>query len=93
MHSVHSVQLNMKLRDRGRSKGDAELGEEEGVLTCCGLCYWTRTQRRVFFLSISLPVLVVIGLFLAILIKALTVGEKFQLEKLSDEKIRPRIYR
>ena len=69
-----------------RSKFDAELGEE-GALTCCGLCYCTRGQRRVFFLSLSLPVIVILGLLLAILIKALTVQEKFQLEKLSDEEI------
>ena len=76
----------MKVRGRGRPKYDAELGEE-GVLTCCGLCYCTKWQRRVFFLSIALPVLVFLGLLLAILIKALTVGERFQLEKLSDEEI------
>ena len=78
----------MKVRAGRRSKYEAELGEEEeGVLTCCGLCYCTRGQRRVFFLSIALPVLVLLGLLLAILIKALTVGERFQLEKLSDEEI------
>ena len=47
----------------------------------------TRAQRRLFCLSISLPVIVLLGLVLAILIKALTVGEKFQLEALSDQEI------
>ena len=74
----------MKVRER--SGYEAELGEE-GVLTCCGLCYFTRGQRRVVFLSLSLPVIVILGLVLAILIKALTVGEIFQLEKLSDQEI------
>ena len=74
------------MKVRGRSKYDAELGPE-GVLTCCGLCYCTKGQRRVFFLSLALPFIVLVGLLLAILIKALTVGEKFQLEKLSDEEI------
>ena len=74
------------MKVRGQSKYDAELGPE-GVLTCCGLCYCTKGQRRVFFLSLALPVIVLVGLLLAILIKALTDGEKFQLEKLSDEEI------
>ena len=74
------------MKVRGRSHCDPELAED-GVLTCCGLCYWTRGQRRIFFLSLSLPVILILGLVLAILIKALTVGEKFQLEKLSDEEI------
>ena len=47
----------------------------------------TRAQRRLFCLSVSLPVIVLLGLVLAILIKALTVGEMFQLAKLSDQEI------
>ena len=63
---------------RGDS-GDADGGTSVKVLI--------RGQRRIFFLSLSLPVILILGLILAILIKALTVGERFQLEKLSDIEI------
>ena len=69
-----------------QSKFDAE-GGEEGALTCCGLCYCTKGQRRIFFLTLSIPLIAFLTLFLVILIKALAVEEKFQLEKLSDEEI------
>ena len=69
-----------------QSKYDAE-GGEEGVLTCCGLAYCTRGQRRIFFLTLSLPVILILTLFLVILFRALTVGERFQREKLSDKEV------
>ena len=69
-----------------QSKYDAE-GGEEGVLTCCGLAYCTRGQRRIFFLTLSLPVILLLTLFLVILFRALTVGERFQREKLSDKEV------
>ena len=75
----------MKLRER-ESKFDAEEGVEGG-LTCCGLAYCTNRQRRIFFLTLSTPFILLTTLFLVILFKALTVGEKFQLEKLSDGEI------
>ena len=56
-------------------------------MTCCGLCFCSRGQRTVFFLTLSVPLIALAALFLVILIKALTVEEKFQLEKLSEEEI------
>ena len=75
----------MKLQGR-KYRFDAEEGED-GSLTCCGLCFCTRAQRTAFFLSLSVPLIIILALFLTILIKALTVQEKFQVEKLSEEEI------
>ena len=56
-------------------------------LTCCGLCYFSRTQKLLCSLAIVIPFLVIISLVLAILINTWTVKERFQAQKLSEDDI------
>ena len=73
----------MKLNNKTR------FDEEDGgrSLTCCGLCYFSRTQKILCYLAIVIPVLVIVSLVLAILINTWTVKDKFQLQRLSEDDI------
>lgn len=58
----------------------AENGGKE--TSCCGCCYCTQTQRKLAFCLIGLPILVIVSLVIAVLIRAATLDTPFTLQKL-----------
>ena len=56
-------------------------------LACCGLCYLSRAQRLVCACVLGLPLVVVTSLLATLLIRALALQERFQLETLSEDDI------
>lgn len=58
---------------------------EDGESMCCGLCYCSRTQKRICCTLIWTPIVVVLGLLITLLIKAAIVEERFHLKQLSDD--------
>ena len=71
----------------GKTKFDEEEGGTRKSLTCCGLCFCSKTQKRLISSVIIIPLLVILSLVLAVLIKAWTAGEKFQLQTLSEDDV------
>ena len=61
--------------------------EGGGESACCGMCFCSKRQKRICCVLIWLPVLVVFILLAAVLIKGLTVKDKFERMKLSDEEV------
>ena len=70
------------MRLHSGSKFDAESGGES---LCCGTCYVSKLQKRICCFIVWLPVSVIILLLGIVLIKALTVTERFQRIKLSSD--------
>ena len=70
-----------------KTKFDEEAGHTQYSLSCCGLCYLSRAQRLVCACAVSLPLVLVTSLLATLLIRALTLSERFQLETLSDDDI------
>ena len=62
--------------------------EENAYRTCCGYCYLTKKQKRTCQTVIAAPFIAFAILVLAILLATATVGEKFQIENLSDREIK-----
>ena len=57
---------------------------EDGSSVCCGCCYCSKKARWAFYSALLLPLAALIGLVLAILVKALTVPKPYQLESLDN---------
>ena len=70
-----------------KTKFDEEAGHTKYSLSCCGLCYLSRAQRLVCACVVSLPLVLVTSLLATLLIRALTLSDRFQLEALSDDDI------
>ena len=69
-----------------RTKFDEEQ-QEKSSLTCGGLCYLTKTQKRICYTVIAAPLIALLVLVSVILGLTFTVEEKFQIEKLSEEPV------
>ena len=70
-----------------KTKFDEEAGQTQYSLSCCGLCYLSRAQRLVCACAVSLPLVLVTSLLATLVIRALALSERFQLETLSDDDI------
>ena len=70
-----------------KTKFDEEAGQAQYSLSCCGLCYLSRAQRLVCACVVSLPLVLVTSLLATLLIRALTLSDRFQLEILSEDDI------
>ena len=70
-----------------KTKFDEEAGPAQYSLSCCGLCYLSRAQRLVCACVVSLPLVLVTSLLATLLIRALILSDRFQLEALSDDDI------
>jgi len=65
-----------------KSKFDVEGGGES---VCCGACFCSKLQKKICYFLILFPILVFLILVGVVLIKGLTVQEKFQRMNLSQE--------
>jgi len=74
----------VKMWLQSKSKFDLEGGGES---TCFGVCFCSKLQKRICCFLIWLPVAVVFILFTAVLIKGLTVTDKFQRMQLSQDEV------